>query len=68
METLFKIDSLVEHRFLNARGMLISLNAPTIAEKNRAKLQDISLVSAGELRHLRSRLRDWLTQPPHAPA
>lgn len=68
MDTLFKIDSLVEHRFLNARGMLISLNEPTVVEKNRAKLQDISLVSAGELRHLRSRLRDWLTQPPHAPA
>lgn len=60
METLFKIDSLVDHNYLNADGLIVSLSAPTNVELNRAALQDIDIISAADLRQLRSRLKAWL--------
>ena len=60
METLFKIDSLVDHNYLNADGLIVSLSAPTHVERSRAALQDIDIISAADLHQLRSRLKTWL--------
>lgn len=59
-ETLFKLHSLTEQRDLNARGLILSTRAPTVAEALRADNLSLLVIGGAGLAETRQQIATWL--------
>lgn len=59
-DTLFKLHSLTEQRDLNARGLILSTRAPTLAEALRADNLSLLVIGGADLALTRQQIADWL--------
>ena len=64
MDVIFKLDSVSQLGGLQSEAMLVVLGAPSLAEMERADLQQLEIVSGKELPQMREKLRRWIKGCP----